>query len=97
MYSGVKKHEWLISTLPLSIDIGITVLFSIYFFPVQLEGGQFQENSQEYSQYKQWRDSVAAELKQSVRRKRNTLLERLTIAQFAHDFVSRVFLEYFTF
>lgn len=33
---------------------------------VQLDGGQFQEQSQEYVRWKEWRDKVAIELRQSV-------------------------------
>ena len=33
---------------------------------VQLDGGQFQEQSQEYVRWKEWRDKVAVELRQSV-------------------------------
>ena len=35
-------------------------------FTVQLDGGQFQEQSQEYVRWKEWRDKVAVELRQSV-------------------------------
>ena len=35
-------------------------------FLVQLDSGQFQEQSQEYQRWKEWRDKVAGELRQSV-------------------------------
>ena len=42
----------------------------IYFFPlfilVQLEGGHFQEQTQEYARWKELRDRLAADLRLSV-------------------------------
>ena len=35
---------------------------------MQLDGGQFPQDSQEYGRWKEWRDKVAVELRQSVRR-----------------------------
>ncbi len=35
---------------------------------VQLDSGQFQEQSPEYVRYKEWHDKIADELRQSVRR-----------------------------
>jgi hypothetical protein len=35
-------------------------------FSVQLDSGQFQEQSQEYQRWKEWREKVAGELRQSV-------------------------------
>ena len=36
------------------------------FFSVQLDSGQFPEQSSDYQRWKEWRDKVAAELRQSV-------------------------------
>jgi len=38
----------------------------LIFISVQLDSGQFQEQSQEYQRWKEWRDKVAGELRQSV-------------------------------
>ena len=44
------------------------VLKLIYFscFIVQLDSGQFQENTSEYLKWKEWRERAAQDLRQSV-------------------------------
>jgi len=54
---------------------------------VQLDSGQFQENSQEYLRWKEWRDKVAAELRQSFN---NLKLQTSTLANRHLDMIKQV-------
>jgi len=54
---------------------------------VQLDSGQFQENSQEYLRWKDWRDKVAAELRQSFN---NLKLQTSTLANRHLDMIKQV-------
>ena len=47
----------------------LSEIYNIFFllkFPVQLEGGHFQEQTQEYARWKELRDRLAADLRLSV-------------------------------
>jgi len=54
---------------------------------VQLDSGQFSENSQEYVRWKEWRDKVATELRQSFN---NLKLQTSTLANRHLDMIKQV-------
>jgi len=54
---------------------------------VQLDNGQFQEHSQEYIRWKEWRDKVATELRQSFN---NLKLQTSTLANRHLDMIKQV-------